>query len=177
MGIKKFDTIAYPANGTNRQQQAYQLLIKHSIFSLLNSFSPILTGTIPINIDIESSDLDIICEYDAMERFELHLTQSFSKHDGFSLQCITVNNINSVLANFTIDGFPIEIFGQAVPVKEQMAYRHMIIEHKILLQNNEAFRQLIIGLKKQGFKTEPAFAEALKLNGDPYLALLDLSID
>lgn len=173
MNVAKFDTIAYLANGTSRQKQAYQLLTQHAVIKLLSSFSPILTGTIPINIDIESSDLDIICEYADQELFEKHIIQNFSNYDGFSLQCLTVNNINSVLANFTIEGFPVEIFGQAVPVKQQMAYRHMIIEYKILGQKEEAFRQKIIGLKKQGIKTEPAFAEALNLSGDPYLALLN----
>ncbi len=33
---------------------------------------------------------------------------------------------------------------------------------------SKAFRQEIIALKKQGYKTEPAFAMALGLKGDPY---------
>lgn len=65
-----------------------------------------------------------------------------------------------------------EIFGQPVPTKQQMGYRHLIAEHKLLMKHGETFRQKIIKLKKQGYKTEPAFAKALGLKGDPYLELL-----
>lgn len=50
----------------------------------------------------------------------------------------------------------------------------MLIEHQILLEKGESFRQEIISLKKQGIKTEPAFAQLLGLSGDPYEAILRL---
>ena len=43
----------------------------------------------------------------------------------------------------------------------------------LLQRHGAAFRQKIFQLKQSGFKTEPAFAQALNLDGDPYLALLD----
>ena len=48
----------------------------------------------------------------------------------------------------------------------------MLIEHRLLQERGEAFRRAIITLKQRGYKTEPAFAKALGLKGDPYLALL-----
>ena len=36
-----------------------------------------------------------------------------------------------------------------------------------------AFKEQIRGLKRNGLKTEPAFAKLLGLNGDPYRAVLD----
>lgn len=77
-----------------------------------------------------------------------------------------------VVANFFIDDFEIEIFGQNIPTKEQFAYRHLIIEHQLLNEYGEEFRKQIIELKKQGYKTEPAFGLALGLTGDPYFELL-----
>ena len=76
------------------------------------------------------------------------------------------------MANFTLEDFEIEIFGQNRPSREQEAFRHLLIEDEILESKDETFRAEIIKLKKQGFKTEPAFAKLLKLKGDPYLALL-----
>ena len=52
----------------------------------------------------------------------------------------------------------------------------MLVEDKLLAQHGEAFRQQIVSLKRQGYKTEPAFALALGLEGDPYLALLTLEV-
>ncbi len=48
----------------------------------------------------------------------------------------------------------------------------MIIEHKILSSKNDKFRAEIIQLKKEGLKTEPAFARLLGLQGNPYEELL-----
>lgn len=50
----------------------------------------------------------------------------------------------------------------------------MIIEAEILAQLDNDFRQQIITMKTNGWKTEPAFAQVLGLEGDPYEALLML---
>jgi len=50
----------------------------------------------------------------------------------------------------------------------------MLIENKILEQEGKQFRKKIIALKEQGYKTEPAFATLLGLEGNPYEALLEL---
>lgn len=49
----------------------------------------------------------------------------------------------------------------------------MIKEYTILLEKGEEFRKQIIALKLRGIKTEPAFADLLGLEGDPYKAILD----
>jgi hypothetical protein len=84
-----------------------------------------------------------------------------------------IQNEPTIIASFFIEDFEIEIFGQNIPVQQQSGYRHMIIEYNLLLQFGEEFRKNIIDLKRQGFKTEPAFAELFGLSGDPYQALLD----
>ena len=59
-----FTTIDYLENGNEKQKRAYKVLSKYQIFEKLKDYSPILAVTIPIEIDIEGSDLDIICEVD-----------------------------------------------------------------------------------------------------------------
>lgn len=173
--MSKFDTLDYLITGNALQQKSYDVLIRFAIFDLLISFSPILVGTIPINIAIENSDLDIACYWTDKNDFIKTVTSHFSQHSNFTISEVIINQNDTVIANFFIDGFEIEIFGQNIPVKEQMGYRHMLIEEKILNDNDENFRKKIIRLKQNGMKTEPAFAYLLKLEGDPYLALLNYS--
>ncbi|MEW5677372.1 DUF4269 domain-containing protein [Flavobacterium enshiense] len=171
--MSKFDTLDYLAFGNPLQQKSYEVLTRFAVFDALIPFSPILVGTIPIDIAIENSDLDIACFWTNKNDFIKTVTSSFSHHLNFTISETIINQNETVLANFFIDRFEVEIFGQNVPVKEQMGYRHMLIEAKILKENDENFKNEIIRLKQNGIKTEPAFARLLNLKGDPYLALLD----
>jgi Domain of unknown function (DUF4269) len=167
-----FDNIGYLQHGNNRQRHAYAVLTNSKIFSKLKQFDPILVGTIPINIDIENSDLDIICSFANEQEFQKSITDNFSNEENFSIRELPNLNTFAIVANFFLDGFEIEIFGQTIPIRQQFAYRHMIVEHNLLNKYGEAFRQQIIELKRQGLKTEPAFGIALDLTGDPYKELL-----
>lgn len=170
----KFDSISYLATGNARQQNAYAVLKNHLILEMLQPYDPILVGTVPIAIDISSSDLDIICCYQDKPGFKNLLFESFSDFKDFSLEEKVINDLEVVLAKLIADDWEIEIFGQVLPTREQAGYKHMVIENKLLIEHGESFREEIIKLKKQGYKTEPAFAHLLKLNGDPYLELLKL---
>lgn len=83
----------------------------------------------------------------------------------------------TLLCRFIQQDFQIEIFCQAVPVKQQLAYRHMAIEHWLLATRGATFKKKILELKSNGVKTEPAFAEVLGLDGDPYDSLLQFEQD
>lgn len=169
------DTIDYLKCGTMRQQEAFHLLSKY-ILKPLEAFSPILAGTIPLNIDIATSDLDVLCCYEDKTIFRNVVANAFSGCEGFAVREIAIHSSETIIANFSIDNFEVEIFGQDVPVRLQNGYMHMIIEQAILQREGENFRKEIIHLKEQGYKTEPAFAKLLGLKGDPYLALLDYKI-
>lgn len=168
-----FTTIDYLKNGNLKQIQAFEVLTRNKVLLNLTEFDPILVGTIPINIDIENSDLDIICYCKNKSDFIDKLNSVFGNESEFKLWETRINDQESVIANFKIDDFEIEIFGQNIPTKNQNGYRHMIIEHKILQSKGENFRLEIIKLKQNGHKTEPAFGLLLGLKGDPYQELLD----
>lgn len=169
-----FSAISYLKKGNPRQQEVFKILNDLLIFDKLKRFTPILTGTIPIEIDIESSDLDIICYCKNLEEFKNKVSNHFKYHDDFLIDEKEIRNLKTVIARFNYQGYQIEIFGQNRPVNEQEAYRHMLIEWKILQEKGDLFKQQIIELKKQGYKTEPAFAKLLGFHGDPYTELLKL---
>ena len=174
--MQLFNTINYLQLGTLLQQRAYTVLTANTIMEKLQDFTPILAGTIPLNIDIEGSDLDILCYWEDEADFVKTIRDNFKDYDGFTLQQVIINNQKTVLANFWCDGFTIEVFGQNIPSKQQMGYLHMVAEYKILNHFGEDFRQQIIALKKTGYKTEPAFAKLLNLESDPYDALLEYKL-
>jgi len=170
-----FTKIDYLKGGNERQERAFDILTKHKVLEKLSDFSPILVGTIPIEIDIEGSDLDIICEVDL--RFEEDFLDEimFSKLIPFenmaTVENIILNDEKCIVINFMLEEFPIEIFAQNKTTTEQNAYQHMIAEYKILQEKGKDFKQKIIELKKEGIKTEPAFGMLLNLE-NPYEDLL-----
>jgi hypothetical protein len=60
------------------------------------------------------------------------------------------------------------------PVEKQRGWRHFAVERRLLTLGGADLTVAMLALRQQGMKTEPAFAAALRLRGDPYLALLDL---
>ena len=167
-----FKNIDYLRVGSVRQIEAFNELIRLGIFDSLAKYSPHLTGTIPIGIDLPDSDLDIICECKDYEEFLSRLVELYGYYDEFVIHSKEYYGIKSTVAKFISGNFEIEIFGQNIPSEKQNAFRHMIIENKILLERGPGFREEIIKLKKSGYKTEPAFAKLLNLKGDPYDELL-----
>ncbi|MCM3783410.1 DUF4269 domain-containing protein [Neobacillus mesonae] len=175
MEIKhSYKDLRYLIEGNEVQQDAYRVLNKYELMDILHSFDPILTGTVPINIYIEGSDLDIICEVHDFTEFKQLLKSRFGKHEGFELTEKSVNGIERMKANFKLDDWEIEIFGQPIPTLQQNAYCHMLIEERVLRLSGEGFREQVLSLKREGMKTEPAFAHLLGLEGDPYEAMFVL---
>jgi len=171
-----FKDISYLKTGNLKQQAAFHILTKHQVLENLAGFDPILVGTIPINIDIENSDLDIVCYWKNKPAFIERIKYLFEKENRFSIREIVIDNQESVVANFFIETFEIEIFGQNIPTELQNGYRHMVIEDQILRSRDENFRLEIVKLKENGIKTEPAFGLLLGLNGNVYQELLDYKI-
>lgn len=162
-------------HGTTVQKEVYNLLLELDIMNLLKDYNPLLVGTIPLGIQVEGSDLDIICEvYDPM-KFKALVVRYFGAMEGFVSESRVVQGIPRTKINFMVKGWPIELFGQPRRTELQNGYLHMIVEAEILAQMDDDFREQIILLKTNGWKTEPAFARALGLEGDPYEALLELA--
>lgn len=161
--------------GNEKQKRAYEVLTRYRIFEVLDYYSPILTGTVPIEIDTDESDLDIICELDFKFEEDFLDDIAFSKiipsEADVRVEYPVINGEKSIVINFIVEDFPIEIFAQNKPTTQQNAYLHMIAEYRILQEKGEEFKQKIIDLKKKGIKTEPAFGLLLNLE-NPYEDLL-----
>lgn len=172
-----FTNIEYLRDGNKKQQQVYEVFQELKIFEILNNYSPLLAGTIPIEIHIESSDLDIICYTPDLLEFKNHLLINLVTLDQFKIIEKKNNERDTIICRFTYKNFKFEIFAQNRDSINSESYRHMLIEYKLLEKYGNNFRNKIINLKKSGIKTEPAFAKLLRLKGDPFYELLKLEKD
>lgn len=174
--ILDFTNIEYLKYGNVRQRDAYAELKRLKIFEDLKNHHPILAGSIPIEIDLPASDLDIICECNNQQDFSELLNKLFKNKKGYRINFKNFKGKQATIAKFESNGFAIEIFGQNIPTDQQNAYRHMLAEYKILNSKGLEFKNAIKELKAEGIKTEPAFAKLLGLKGDPYLELLRVKL-
>lgn len=156
------------------QVKAYHALGKLGIFESLREYDPVLVGTIPIGINIEGSDLDIVCHVDDLEAFSIIVANTFGHLRDYSVNIVDGISGKACVINFYYLDYEIELYGQNIPSNLQNAYRHMDIEHRLLCLGTDKFRVDVIESKRNGLKTEPTFASLLQLEGNPYQALLDL---
>ena len=138
----------------------------------LRGFDPRVVGTIPLGIDVPGSDVDVVCQALDLDRWLEVVTASFGDRPGFRCGRLEVRGVPSAVASFEA-GLPVELVAQPVPVDEQHGWRHFVIQRR-LLRERPGLREEVMVHRARGLKTEPAFAAALGLEGDPYLALLEL---
>ncbi|GGE94999.1 protein of unknown function [Chishuiella changwenlii] len=172
-----FTAIAYLEKGNALQQKTFRIISEYNILQKLEGYDPLVVGTIPINIDVENSDVDIILQTNNVEKLQDIILLHFQQFDDFS---VTVNEKESeriLVSNFTIDNLPFEIYASSIPTNNQNGYLHMLKEYEILQHLGEDFRKKIIHLKENGYKTEPAFCKLLNIEGNPYIELLDYEFD
>lgn len=160
--------------GSAAQRQAYAVLKELRIMDVLAPYDPVLAGTFPLDLSIPGSDLDIICEVHDGQAFRRILTDAYGHLPGFAVRSAAKHGLPTVICSFSYRGFPVEIFGQPVPSRENRAYRHMAVEARLLALAGAEAVEAIRRLKEGGLKTEPAFAEYFALPGDPYETLLTL---
>lgn len=150
-----------------------EAVARSDILSALREFDPHIAGTPPLNLDVPTSDIDILCYAPDPSRFSLAVWNSFGSRPQFRMwQGSGIDR--PVLATFESHEWQFEIFGQAIPVVEQAGWRHFVIERRLLALGGQNLASAVMAFRREGLKTEPAFAAALKLAGDPYQILLDM---
>ena len=174
--MKNFKDIHYLLTGSIEQRKVYELLTEECIMQMLSRYDPILVGTFPLDIQVSTSDIDLICYANDLAGFTYYLSESFGKHQNFELNHLPQLDPPAIVANFIIRSQEIEIFGQDIPSDQQMGYLHLAVEHQILLKYGQTFKENIIQLKKNGIKTEPAFCQLLGLSGNPYIELIKYNV-
>jgi hypothetical protein len=155
-------------------RRAYEeALAECDVLGSLASFDPHIAGTPPLGLELPGSDIDVLCFAPDAQAFTDTVWHNFSSAPAFTAKQL-VRAPRPVVVSFEVAGWRIELYGEAIPVEQQRGWRHFAVEQRLLAFGGEALAGAVLALRRQGMKTEPAFAAALRLRGDPYLALLDL---
>ncbi|MBM9498731.1 DUF4269 domain-containing protein [Leptospira sp. 201903071] len=160
--------------GNQKQKLLWEDLKEYSILEKLQNYDPNLAGTIPLDIDYEQSDVDILCKFSNEEEFVSFAEFTFKNFKGLQILRKVLQDLPSVLIRFQTEKFKYEIFAQKLPVIQQMGYVHFMIESEILFIAGSRFKEGIRTLKKEGWKTEEAFCKLLGIREDPYRFLFGL---
>ncbi|WP_216907384.1 DUF4269 domain-containing protein [Synechococcus sp. CCY 0621] len=150
-----------------------QAIERLGLLANLCSFDPIVIGTLPLGIDVSSSDIDIACSCDDLDLFADFTTRQYESQDGFQVRHGIFQDHASIVVQFKALGWDVDIFCQPIPTAKQWGVRHFRIEQR-LLALSPSLKSTVTELKRSGLKTEPAFAKALGLSGEPYGAILGL---
>jgi len=143
------------------------------LLTRLIEFDPVIIGTPPLDIDVPESDIDVACCADDLNNFTTATDQHYGHYPGYRSALVTAQGKPAVCVQFRSHSWELELFCQAIPVTEQWGFRHFKIEQRLLTLAT-GLKSRVSELKRQGQKTEPAFALALELQGDPYEEVLRL---
>lgn len=169
--MQDWKNISYLKDGNPRQQKAYTILMETNILERLKEHSPIVVGTIPLGIDIASSDLDVVCQLNDQNDIHDLVTKYYGHYEDFK---ITQMGVRAYAYNFWFEGCEIEIYASAVPTERSNSYRHLLIGNRLLQLYGEEFRKNIIQLKENGYQTERAIAKLLNLQGEIYETIFEV---
>lgn len=159
---------------TRHDRRCYEeALAECGVLRALASFDPRIAGTPPLGLDLPGSDVDVLCFAPDAHAFTDAVWRNFASAPAFTAKQLT-RAPRPVVASFEVAGWRIELYGEAIPVEQQRGWRHFAVEQRLLALAGDGLRMPVLTLRRQGMKTEPAFAAALRLSGDPYLALLRL---
>ncbi|MFV0624036.1 DUF4269 domain-containing protein [Sphingomonas sp. ac-8] len=148
-------------------------LTRMDVLARLAAFDPHVAGTPPLGLALAGSDIDVLCHAPDPDCFASAVWQAFGGCQGFAMWQWQGGD-RPVIARFEGAGWIFELFGQARPVAAQLGWRHFVVERRLLSIGGAPFARTVRALREDGLKTEPAFAAALGLAGDPYQAVLAL---
>jgi hypothetical protein len=156
-------------------EQARAILQDAGVFAATAPFDGRFIGSIPLDLHGEHADADIVCRADDLQAFAAAMTEAFGERPDFRAEVAPYLGRPSAIVRFSPPELPVEIFARPEPVEDHESFRHHQAARRLLAIGGEPLREQVRGLKAMGLKTEPAFAAALGLEGDPALAMLDLA--
>jgi hypothetical protein len=169
------EDVSYLKMGGDRPRAAYLTLTELDLFCVLADFDPVLTGTFPLGLELDESELDLICYAPNLDQLAAVLVQVYGMYEDFTLEQSNADHGPSLECHFRYGEFRIGVLGEPAPSREQNAFRHLVAQSRLLRLAGPSAAEAIRRLKASGLATAPAFGEYFRLGSDPNRALLDLA--
>ncbi len=161
--------------GDERQRAAAAAVDGLGVLETLDDLDPRLCGTLPIGVHRPLSDVDVALYAPEIGVVHDRLAGLYSERARFSIFSPGLADRPYLVCSFLFSGVPFELYAAPVPTARQAAVLHLQVEDRLLSLLGDPLRRAVVALRAAGEKTEPAFARALGLVGDPYFALLALA--
>lgn len=152
----------------------HDAVAQSGIMDRLQSLDPHLAGTPPLGLALATSDIDILCHAPDLDGASLLIWGALSSLDHFCIYQWREGE-RPLICTFSAFGWPFEIYVAPTLVEDQAGWRHFKVEERLLALGGDGLRKAVMRHREAGLKTEPAFALALGLPGDPYEAMLELA--
>lgn len=144
-----------------------------SVLRSLRDYDATVAGSWPIGLALPGADVDVICQAASLDDFARACRMRYRHMPSYREEHAD-SDPPAHLCRFQDQGLIFEVFGQDQPVREQRAYRHMLIEARLLHLGGARLRQAVLARKRQDLNTEAAFVDILGMVGNPFEALLQL---
>ncbi len=169
------DDIAYLKMGSDRQQAAFLAVLELDLFSVLADYDPLLTGTLPLGLDLPDSDLDVICSVQDFAEFHAVMQAMYGWYDEFACESMQIDGMATAVCSFRYNRFRIKISGQPQATREQAAYRRMAATARLLRMAGETALDDVRRLKAAGMATAQAVGAYFQLEGRAEETLAELA--
>jgi predicted metalloenzyme YecM len=157
-----------------RNAAVWAAIERSGVLSDLRALGPLVAGTFPLGLGVPDSDVDVLLSLEDLPGGLREFRERYGAYPEFSIEAVTVDGLPTVICRFRVDDVPFELFAQPRPAIRQTAYRHFLVEERLLKHGGTELRKRVRAERSAGAKTEEAFARALHLDGDPYQRLLEL---
>lgn len=155
-------------------KKVFKALEESKILKNFKKFTPFVAGTFPLGVHTDKSDIDILMYAENLNELKDQIHSEYAQMEAYTSRVTVVDELETLIVNFNVNDTPFEIFAQNRAVVKQKAYLHFQIEERLLKFGGHSFLKKIQDNRQKDLKTEPAFAQALRLEGDAYLELLRL---
>jgi predicted metalloenzyme YecM len=153
------------------------VILRSNFLKALKAWTPLVSGSLPLEIETEQSDLDILLCHSDLSLAASEISNALNEFGKITWKRSVSRQGECLIGELKLKQRPIELFVSRVPVLQQDSHTHFLREYQLLVKHGQTLRDFVRIQKKKGNSTEQAFCNAFGVSSDPYLSLLQSDIE